>query len=58
MRKHTPLSNPTRSDRRHRRANFARDAVIAEFGARHARALDQGDFVDRLPGEMPMTRFK
>ncbi len=32
------------------RANFARAAVFAEFG-RHARALDQADFVDRMPGD-------
>ena len=31
-----------------RRAGFARDATIAAFG-RHARALDQADFVDVAP---------
>ena len=31
-------------------ANFARAAVFAEFG-RHARALDQANFVDRMPGD-------
>ena len=31
-----------------RRARFAREAVNAAFG-RHARALDQTDFVDRRP---------
>ncbi len=50
-------SNP---DRRIR-ASFARQATIAAFG-RHARALDQADFVDRLPGETPLpspeTRLK
>ncbi len=58
MQKHTPL--PTHSNRRVR-AEFARQATIAAFG-RHARALDQTDFVDRLPGEMPVpspeARFK
>ncbi len=34
--------------RRHR-ADFARQATIAEFGWRHARMLDQADFVDRPP---------
>ncbi len=53
MQKHTPLSNSTRSDRRNRCAGFARAAVFAEFRARDARALDQADFVDRAPGELP-----
>ena len=35
-----------------RRDSFARQAVIAEFG-RHAWALDQADFEDRKPREMP-----
>ena len=35
------------------RANFARAAVFAEFGTRNARALDQGDFVDRRPKQGP-----
>jgi hypothetical protein len=50
MQKHTPL--PTRSNRRHR-ANFARQVTIDAFGWRFARALDQADFVDRLPGDLP-----
>ena len=37
--------------RRHR-ANFARAAVFAEFG-RHGWALDHGDFLDRMPWQMP-----
>ncbi len=32
--------------RRHR-AGFARDMVFAEFGYRHARALDYDGFIDR-----------
>ncbi len=44
------------------RASFARQATIAAFGWRHGRALDQADFVDRLPGETPLpspeTRLK
>ncbi len=52
MQKRTVLPNPTRSNRRVR-ANFARAATIAAFG-RHARALDQADFLDRLPGETPV----
>ena len=41
-------SNPGRRVR----ASFARAAVHMEFG-RHARALDQADFIDRQPGEFP-----
>ena len=33
--------------------NFARQIVIAEFGWHFARALDQADFIDRSPGELP-----
>ena len=33
-------------------ANAARGAVHMEFG-RHARAIGQGDFVDRKPWQMP-----
>ncbi len=46
------LSYPLVTGRR-RRADYARQAVIAEFGWRNARTLDQGDFVDRAPGELP-----
>ena len=35
------------------RANFARQMTITEFGWRFAKALDQADFVDRAPGELP-----
>ena len=35
-------------------ADFARQATISEFGWRHARALDQGVFVDRAPGQLPV----
>ena len=38
--------------RRHR-ANFARQAVFAEFGVHHAKALDEADFIDRPPGQFP-----
>ncbi len=31
------------------RAGFARDIVFAEFGYRHARAIDYDGFVDRNP---------
>ena len=45
-----------------RRANFARQATIDAFSWRFARALDQADFIDRAPGELPMSspeaRFK
>ena len=42
---------PFNPGRRHR-ANFARAAVHTEFG-RHAFAIDQGDFIDRKPWQMP-----
>ncbi len=47
-------NHPSNPGRRHR-ADFARQAAIAAFG-RHAWALDQGDFVDRAPGDMPRVR--
>ncbi len=46
-------TNPPFDPDQWRRADFARQAVIAAFGWRYARALDQGDFLDRLPGDMP-----
>ena len=45
---------PFNPGRRHR-ANFARQATIDAFGWHFARALDQADFVDRAPGEMPRS---
>ena len=58
MKKQAPL--PAHSNRRVR-ASFARAAVHMAFG-RHARALDQADFVDRQPGATAMpsseARFK
>ncbi len=51
MKKQTPL--PAHSNRRFR-ASFARAAVHLAFG-RHAWALDHGDFVDRLPGDLPVS---
>ncbi len=53
MQKHTPLSNSTRSDRRHRHDNFARAAVFAEFRARDAKAILDAGFVDRAPSPVP-----
>ena len=44
---------PFNPGRRHR-ANFARQATIDAFGWHFARALDQADFVDRLPGQLPL----
>ncbi len=44
-------NRPSNPGRRHR-ADFARAAVFGEFG-RHARALDQANFVDRQPGTLP-----
>ena len=37
----------------HRNAGFAREATISAFGWHHARALDQADFVDRPPRQIP-----
>lgn len=37
-----------------RRADFARDIVFAEFGYRHARAIDYDEFVDRTPTAAPV----
>ncbi len=54
MQKHTSLSNLSHSDRRNHHNDFARQATISAFGWRHARALDQADFIDRKPGEMPV----
>ncbi len=53
MQKHILLSNSTRSNRRNRRASFAREAVFAEFRARDAKAILDVNFVDRRPDEMP-----
>ena len=47
----SPTGKPYNPDRRHR-ANFARAATVSSFG-RHAWALDQADFVDRLPNQAP-----
>ncbi len=63
----TPPRNSSRTGRpftpgRRHRANYARQATIDAFGWRFARALDQADFVDRLPGQLPLlspeARFK
>ena len=43
-------TNPTPNPDRRHRADFARAETISVFG-RHARALDWGDFVDRLPNQ-------
>ena len=37
-----------------RRAQFARQMMLAEFGYRYGRAIDQGDFVDRQPHQRPL----
>ena len=36
-----------------RPSNFARDAVFAAFRPQQARALDQADFIDRQPDQLP-----
>ena len=45
---------PNNPGQRHR-ANFARQATIDAFGYRHGKALDQAGFIDRLPGDLPMS---
>ncbi len=45
-------SRPSNPNLRHR-ADFARAAVFAAFG-RHAFAIDQADFEDRKPWQMPV----
>ncbi len=45
---------PFNPGRRHR-ANFARQATIDAFGWHFARALDQTDFIDRPPGQLPLS---
>ena len=56
-----PTRRSRRSDRpfnpgRRPRADFARQATIAEFRSRFAKALDQADFVDRRPGDLRRPR--
>ena len=55
-----PARNSSRVDRpfspgRRRSADFARAATISEFGYRHGKALDYGDFVDRRPDQTPLS---
>ena len=45
-------NQPSSPDRRHR-ASLARAAVFSEFG-RHGWALDQADFEDRKPWQLPV----
>ena len=51
--------NSSRADKhnpsRRHRADFARQATIDAFGWRFAKALDQAGFIDRDPGETPMS---
>ena len=54
MKKHTPL--PAHPNRRVR-SSFARAAVHLAFG-RHAWALDHSDFVDRQPGDLPVSSLE
>ena len=45
--------NRTATSIRCRRAHFARQATIDAFEWRYAKTLDQANFVDRLPGDLP-----
>ncbi len=47
------MSTYTKTFRDATGAPFARAAVYAEFHLRDAKALDQGNFVDRPPNEAP-----
>ena len=42
-------TKPPLAVNRHPSASFSRQAVFDAFGARHARALDQGGFTDHSP---------
>ena len=53
-----PRAHSSRADRlfnpgRRHRADFARQAVFAEFRARDAKAILDIDFIDRAPGAAP-----
>ncbi len=41
-----------------RNPNHARDAVFAAFRPQQARALDQADFIDRQPDQLPHRRIE
>ena len=41
-----------------RRAQFARQMMLEEFGYRYGRAIDQRDFVDRPPHQRPPTIYE
>ena len=47
-------TNPPFNPGRRHRANFARQATIDAFGWHFARALDQADFIDRPPVQLPL----
>ena len=47
-----PLPIPTND-----RADFARAITFNEFGWRNGKALDQADFNDHKPGELPRPVF-
>ncbi len=48
-RRATETSHPLTSSQR-QRASFSRQAMFAEFGFRHGKALDQAEFTDHVPG--------
>ncbi len=39
-------------------SDFARSAVFTEFSGRDARALDQADFQDRAPDQLPQRHIE
>ena len=49
----TMMTRPAAS---RRNSAFARAAVFTEFRGRDARAIDQGNFVDRAPDQTPHRR--
>ena len=50
---YTTTTRAARRTRPDHRTKFARQATIDAFGWRYARALDQADFIDRRPGDLP-----
>ncbi len=50
---YTTTARGARRARPDHRTNFARRMVFEEFGYRYAKTLDQANFVDRRPGDLP-----
>ena len=48
----------TRSASSRPQSDYARSAVFAAFRARDAKAIEQGAFVDRQPGQIPRRHIE